>query len=236
MYTFFASNPFIDAWSQSDFIGKGIFLSLLLLSAISWTLIAYKVWITYHAKKSSATFQKQFFSKKETPLDITSPKDTYDTECPNAFGLVYDVLQQKTHAIQAQKNDTDRFLSAQDIALLETQADAAIGSLHKFFTKHLYILSTVVTLAPFLGLLGTVYGILTTFSAMQTTTSFSSQIVLNGLSLALTTTVIGLIDAIPALIGYNYLKNSLSHFTSDMQHFATNVLTQLQLYHGRDSA
>lgn len=104
--------------------------------------------------------------------------------------------------------------------------------LTKFLEKNLYILSTIVTLAPFLGLLGTVYGILTTFTALKTSAAGgSNQIILGGLSLALATTVLGLIDAIPALIGYNYLKNVVYDFDAEMDRFATDVLSTLELHY-----
>jgi biopolymer transport protein TolQ len=98
--------------------------------------------------------------------------------------------------------------------------------------KNLYILSTVVTLAPFLGLLGTVYGNLTTFSGKKSDPSAASnQVVLSGLSLALTTTVVGLVDAIPALIGYNYLKNMVHDFDADMNRFANDVLSTVEMHY-----
>jgi biopolymer transport protein TolQ len=85
-------------------------------------------------------------------------------------------------------------------------------------------------LAPFLGLLGTVWGILTTFSELQVQGSSSShQMVLGGLSLALATTVFGLIDAIPALIGYNYLKNTIRDFQTEMEKFASELLASIEM-------
>lgn len=132
----------------------------------------------------------------------------------------------------AKKKEPSTNLSSADIALLETHATSTIAMLTKFLEKNLYILSTIVTLAPFLGLLGTVYGILTTFTALKTSAAGgSNQIILGGLSLALATTVLGLIDAIPALIGYNYLKNVVYDFDAEMDRFATDVLSTLELHY-----
>ena len=93
--------------------------------------------------------------------------------------------------------------------------------------KNLYILSTIVTLAPFLGLLGTVWGILVSFSDLQG--GVQSQMVLGGLSLALTTTVLGLIIAIPALIGNNYLRNAIKVIQNDMESFSNDVMASVEL-------
>jgi biopolymer transport protein TolQ len=84
-------------------------------------------------------------------------------------------------------------------------------------------------LAPFLGLLGTVWGILTTFSEMTTQSGGGHQAILSGLSLALATTVLGLVDAIPALIGYNYLKNTIQEFETEMGEFAHLALASIEL-------
>ena len=92
------------------------------------------------------------------------------------------------------------------------------------------MLSTIVTLAPFLGLLGTVWGILLTFSNLQmhSLTSGNSA-VLAGLSMALATTVVGLIVAIPALVAYNYLKTSVKDIAADMENFSHRLLTTVEI-------
>lgn len=87
-----------------------------------------------------------------------------------------------------------------------------------------------MSLGPFLGLLGTVWGILTTFGDLAAHAKESShQNFLGGLSLALATTVLGLVAAIPALIGFNYLKNSARDFESDMEGFAHEILSSVEM-------
>jgi biopolymer transport protein TolQ len=95
--------------------------------------------------------------------------------------------------------------------------------------KHLHILYTTYSLAPFLGLLGTVWGILTTFSEMQAHAGTGSQGILGGLSMALATTVFGLIIAIPALVAYNYLKQNIQDFETDMENFSNKLLASVEL-------
>ena len=228
-------NPFFDAYTESDLLGKIIFISLLALSVISWSVLIHKMWLTKHVKRSSLQFRKNFIDSRHEPLAL-SATTSQNNECPNAFGIIYDVLKNKSLEIldknrkgQKKKEAVDQ-LSTADIALLETHATSAISTLTKYLEKNLYILSTIVTLAPFLGLLGTVYGILTTFTELKAQTGGSSnQIILGGLSLALSTTVLGLIDAIPALIGYNYLKNLVYDFDAEMGRFATDVLSAVEL-------
>jgi biopolymer transport protein TolQ len=232
-----AQNPFVTAWVDSDLIGKMIFVALVGLSLISWTIIIHKWWITSRVKEESFLFKRSFFEQKGNPLDVSYARTTHP-ETPNAFQIVYDVLKGKT-ADLLEKNQRGKevtkgnvpLLAASDIALLETHACSTISTITKYLERNLYLLSTIVTLAPFLGLLGTVYGILITFSGLGDGSMGSNAQVLGGLSLALTTTVIGLLNAIPALIGYNYLKNNISEFDHEMERFATEVLSTFTMHY-----
>ena len=241
MSSFFlcGGNPFFDAYAASDLLGKAIFITLIATSIVSWSILLYKLWLTKQVKNNSLQFKKSFFESRNEPLSI-SVSSPQNSEYPNAFGIIYDVLKNKTLEIfnKSNKEDTrsktkkelNNQLCTADIALLETHAASTITALTTFLEKNLYILSTIVTLAPFLGLLGTVYGILTTFTELKTAAGGSTnQMILAGLSLALSTTVLGLINAIPALIGYNYLKNVVYNFDAEMDRFATDVLSTLEI-------
>ncbi|HSX12494.1 MAG TPA: MotA/TolQ/ExbB proton channel family protein, partial [Rhabdochlamydiaceae bacterium] len=112
----------------------------------------------------------------------------------------------------------------------ESHVTATISAQNKNLEKNLYVLSTIVTLAPFMGLLGTVWGILMTFSGLQDGGAIgANSSILGGLSTALATTVMGLIIAIPALISYNYLKNAVRNYASDMDDFLTLLLSNIEL-------
>lgn len=229
-------NPFFDAYTESDLLGKLIFIMLLVLSVVSWSVLIHKVWLTKNVKKDSWQFRKHFFESKKDPLSASSALSS-TSDAPNAFGIIYDVLKNKTVEIFEMNGSDDTYLTSADIALLETHASSTISSLTKFLEKNLYILSTIVTLAPFLGLLGTVYGILTTFTELKAVgAGGSNQVILGGLSLALSTTVLGLLDAIPALIGYNYLKNLVHDFDAEMGRFATDVLSTLELHYRKQES
>lgn len=229
-------NPFFDAYTESDLLGKLIFIMLLVLSVVSWSVLIHKVWLTKNVKKDSWQFRKHFFESKKDPLSASSALSS-TSDAPNAFGIIYDVLKNKTVEIFEMNGSDDTYLTSADIALLETHSSSTISSLTKFLEKNLYILSTIVTLAPFLGLLGTVYGILTTFTELKAVgAGGSNQVILGGLSLALSTTVLGLLDAIPALIGYNYLKNLVHDFDAEMGRFATDVLSTLELHYRKQES
>lgn len=88
-------NPFFDAYTESDLLGKIIFITLVALSVVTWSVLIHKIWLTKQVKKNSLIFRKSFFDSREEPLAIPSTI-TKNSEYPNAFGIIYDVLKNKT--------------------------------------------------------------------------------------------------------------------------------------------
>lgn len=233
MILFATGNPFVMAYLQSDGLGKAIFWGLFLLSALSWTLILHKAWIYYQVRRLSKEFTALFSEKDPLGLQFTKPKGKY-LEIPHPFFEIYRALKQKTLQIISRNHffapQSESVLSDADFALVESQVYTALATQHKQLEKNLFILPTVVTLGPFLGLLGTVWGILLTFSELHARgISSGNAAMLAGLSMALATTVIGLIVAIPALIGYNTLKNASREYRRDMENFSQELLASLEL-------
>lgn len=243
---FLATNPFLDAYFESDILGKIIFICLYSLSVCSWIIIGHKAWMTYSARKQSEQIYKAFEMQKMNPLSLDCEHLTKRHQV-NPFLDLYVVLKKHTLEIlkknrrfsqQAGNHSAEdvgvsvSYMSPTDIDFVESHLMSTVANQTKHLEKNLFILSTIVSLAPFLGLLGTVWGILTTFSDLQTqNTGGAHSMVLGGISLALATTVLGLIDAIPALIGYNYLKNTVRDFQTDMEGFSNELLASVEMYY-----
>ncbi|WP_068471287.1 MotA/TolQ/ExbB proton channel family protein [Candidatus Protochlamydia phocaeensis] len=242
-----ASNPFFEAYTQSDVLGKFIFLALYALSICSWIVLLHKIWLTYQARKNAFRFYEAFQLQRLNPLSLDC-ENINKKKILNPFLDLYKVLKKQSLDVLAKnrhfstlqsspatptpngQNPTG-YLNLSDIDFVASHLSTQMASQVKYLEKNLYILSTTVSLAPFLGLLGTVWGILTTFSELQAHQAGGGthQMVLSGLSLALATTVLGLIDAIPALIGYNYLKNTIRDFAMDMEGFSNDILAAVEL-------
>lgn len=233
LFSLLAANPFIDAYFESDLFGQAIFIGLFGASLVSWIIIFYKLWVIHQAKRASLRFYALFAQQRESPLGITL--ELGEKEVPNnPFLHLYALLKKqaldllrKNQRLGAKEQGL-AYLSGADIALLESHLFSGIATQRQQLEASLFILATVITLAPFLGLLGTVWGILNSFSTMHLQAS-SNQAILGGISLALTTTVLGLVDAIPALIGYNYLKDGIRSFNSEMDCFGHELLTSLEM-------
>lgn len=232
-------NAFVTAYSQSDFFGKLIILSLVSLSIICWIVLIYKIRITRNVKKVAEIFNEALEKNKERILSLELsdlPRPNGKTN-PHPFGKIFLTLKQKTLEIlnknlyfSAQKSTDQVYLSQNDLQLLESHVLTTISAESKNLEKHLFILSTIVTLAPFLGLLGTVWGILISFSEMHGGASVgSNSAILGGLSTALSTTVLGLLIAIPALVAYNYLKNLTKTLSSDMEDCLYQLLNTIEM-------
>lgn len=229
------SNPFINAYFNSDLFGKCIFIALITASLVSWTLILYKSWLTRKAKKDSQYFQSIFQKHQLDPLSI--PAESSKEEV-NPFRSLYYTLKRQTlellrknrHFTTGHAAENTSYLSSADISLVESHLVGEIAQQSQKLEAHLFVLSMIVTLGPFLGLLGTVWGILTSFGEMQSSAA-NNQAILGGISLALATTVLGILDAIPALIGYSYLKNSCKAISTDMECFSNEMLATVELHY-----
>lgn len=234
MILFATGNPFITSYVQSDWFGKGIFWGLFILSALSWTVLIHKAWIYYHVQRLSKEFTSLFSEKDPLALQFTNPMKGRLLEVPHPFFEIYKALKQKTLQIISRNHffapNAENVLSEADLGLIDSQVQSALATQNKLLEKNLFILSTIVTLGPFLGLLGTVWGILLTFSELHSRgISSNNAAMLDGLSMALATTVIGLVVAIPALIGNNYLKNACREYRRDMEDFSQLLLASLEL-------
>lgn len=238
-----AANPFFEAYTHSDLLGKFIFIALAALSVISWIILLYKAFLARSVKKQTKQFYHAFQKYRFNPLGMEYERLSRSW---NPYWEVYQILKKTTLEVLnknhrfGQKNrpeaeESGSFLSRADIDFVQSHLMAGVASQTKSMDKNLYLLSTIVSLAPFLGLLGTVWGILATFSEMQSQMG-GNQAFLGGLSLALATTVIGLIDAIPALIGYNYLKNHVRDFEIDMHNFSNEILATVELQYRKVDA
>jgi len=239
-----AVNAFTSAYAQSDFFGKLIFLGLLALSVVSWVVLSHKTWQMRKVKQISEAFRRALEKHKEEllSLDLENLPKPRLKEIPHPFAEIFLALKQKSVDIlnknhffarelaEKENKISPVYLSPSDLELIEAYALSALSTQIKKLEKNLFILSTVTTLGPFLGLLGTVWGILVTFSGLHGGGSIgSNSAILGGLSTALATTVLGLLIAIPALISYNYLKNGSKYLSSDMEDFLCHLLSQLEL-------
>jgi biopolymer transport protein TolQ len=231
LFSYFTSlKPFFVAYTESDFFGKIIMLSLLALSLVCW-LIIFKKQKEFKAVKS---FQNKVI---QGTLSLKNPLSPYDPlEKTNPFSTLYmsfktkslDLLNKNKFFMQDEEKSV--YLSQTDLTMVESAGIVSIEESIQSLEKNIALLSTITTLAPFLGLLGTVWGILMTFSELSSgAQAAQNSAVIGGLSMALATTVMGLVIAIPALIGFNHLRQNLKNTQLDLETYLAKLLSQLEL-------
>jgi biopolymer transport protein TolQ len=231
LFSYFTSiKPFIVAFHQSDTFGKLIMLALIGLSLLCWLIILQK-------RKEFKTINLIQNKIIEETLKQKNPLGTYEpTDKSHPFSQLYlsfkskslDLLNKNKYFLS--DPEAAVYLSEADLKMVENYAAIAIDEALKKLERNIMSLSTITTLAPFLGLLGTVWGILMTFSELSSgAQAAQNSAVIGGLSMALATTVMGLVIAIPSLVGFNQLKGQLKNTESDLDNFLAKLMSQLEL-------
>jgi biopolymer transport protein TolQ len=226
-------NPIFTSYQQSDLLGKIIFLLLFAASVTTWTFFIKK-WLQIKDIRKEGISLKTLLSKK-----LLNPMQIDDKKRQTIFYSLFSALQTSAHRYFQKNSFNDEgkersFLETKDLAEIESELLLNASEKVKHIEKNMFILSTIVTLAPFLGLLGTVWGILITFLDLQTHHGHRAEsAMMGGLAMALATTVVGLIVAIPALVSYNYLKSQLSLLRHEIHGFSQTLIHNLGHFYCR---
>lgn len=186
-------NIWVSSWNHCDLFGKIDLILLGILSVYSWFLMIEKYLIIKQAKKNNKEFEKYFILKKEIKK-IPSP--------------LYNIINFLTSLVRYEKISIDMTKKYIDMAFAKEQS---------ILERNLSSLATITSIAPFLGLLGTVWGLLISFTNMSITGSSSIRVVAGGVAEALITTVLGLLVAIPAAVGYNFFKDKIANLMEEME-------------------
>ncbi|HOK55843.1 MAG TPA: MotA/TolQ/ExbB proton channel family protein [bacterium] len=186
-------NIWISSWKHCDIFGKVDLVILAFLSIYSWYIIFEKLFVLKKAFKRNKDFEKIFLSQKEIKR----------IPCP-----LYSVLDYLTSLIKFEKFSPEISKKYIEKAFIKEQNN---------LEKNLTSLATITAIAPFLGLLGTIWGLLIAFTNMSITGSSSIKVVASGVAEALITTVLGLLVAIPAAVGYNFLREKIQLLMDEME-------------------
>jgi biopolymer transport protein TolQ len=204
----------------TGFFAKFILLTLFVISVISWAIIWDRTRLYTKLKKGDVRLQAALASQG---LKISS--DTVRRCLPSIEGAL--VLETKRTMEGANRTGgkppeaADEFDPSRDLKdLLERRAMAEISEMEKY----LIFLATTASVSPFLGLLGTVWGIMSSFLSMGVQGTASIEVIGPGIAEALVTTIAGLGAAIPALVGYNLLIRYVHRQETRVDLFISRVL------------
>jgi biopolymer transport protein TolQ len=218
---------FLSSVAQSGATGKAIVVLLFLVSIYSWAIILYKNGVLRSARRRSRAFLARY---REAPDEMVGHYADRTDFGPSPFAAIFESgLAELALIIGARgRAQSHPSLTLVQMDGLERSLERAISEQVMMLRSHLIVLATTAGVAPFIGLFGTVWGIMKAFAAMSLTGTASISSVAPGVSAALTTTVAGLAVAIPALVGYNYLMNNLRNLTQQMENFSSEFLSAVE--------
>jgi biopolymer transport protein TolQ len=211
-------------------INQAVLAVLLLFSIVSWAIILHKTWTLREADGQSKRFLDVFRrSSKFSEVQAVCPSlpasplvgvfQAGYAEINAQFRLVQATPHEAAHPPAPAARPTLKSLAAVDRALLRA-ATAEVSKLEKRVT----FLATTASITPFIGLFGTVWGILVAFNRIGATGSTNLAIVAPGISEALIATAAGLFAAIPAVYFYNHFSTKVKSFATEMDDFSLEFL------------
>ncbi|MDX2478819.1 MAG: protein TolQ [Desulfuromusa sp.] len=203
---------------------KLVLLILVYFSLVSWAIIFYKVSVIQRAIKESDRFLDFFWKTKRFDLVGQGIKEFSHSPIANLFREGYHELLQfkKKNADPTEPGDFS--LKMDTTEMVGRALRRATTQETQRLEKYLTFLATTGSTAPFIGLFGTVWGIMDAFQGIGTTGSASLAVVAPGISEALIATAMGLAAAIPAVMGYNHFLNKVNVLIGEMDNFSQELL------------
>ena len=210
-----ASNTDFSLWSlfiRADFIVKSVILMLIGCSVYSWAIIIEKFKLFRKINIESEEFEENFWKSKSAETFYNN----LPTNLENPMGLLFRESMQTLLKAKSKSNLNERMST-----MLEVNIEKQMTKLDKGFT----FLATVGSTAPFIGLFGTVWGIMNSFQSIAISRNTSLAIVAPGIAEALFATALGLLAAIPAVVAYNKFNNDSKKYSQKLENFSKRFLS-----------
>ncbi|MDX9703099.1 MAG: MotA/TolQ/ExbB proton channel family protein [Candidatus Auribacterota bacterium] len=223
-------HPLLRAFIESGPVGQGILIILLALSVVAWSIIIEKIIFFRKLNQDASEFLNYFRDTAKSRIG-SSQMESFSNN-----SLLYTLYKIGVRELSQILGYKELASSASHLKpVLKNQQEEIEQSLKRQISRHaqildrnMIILATSANISPFLGLLGTVYGLLIAFYEMGRMGSASIDVVSPGISQALITTVVGLFVAIPSAVGYNYLLNAVRNLVIDMENFMSEFISLVE--------
>jgi len=202
----------MNLFLRADIIVKSVIIILIACSVYSWAVIIEKIKMFKKINQSSEEFETKFWNSK-------SAESFYNNLPSNVNDPMALVFKDAMQNLLKRRSKTD--LNARMTSMLETGIEKQMTKITKGFT----FLATVGSTAPFIGLFGTVWGIMNSFQSIAISRNTSLAIVAPGIAEALFATALGLLAAIPAVIAYNKFNNDSLKYSQKLENFSKRFLT-----------
>ena len=199
---------------RADFVVKAVILVLIASSIFSWALIYDKVRLFRRIDQSTKSFEDKFWKSKSAEAFYKGlPMKSEDPMTIIFKNAMSELIKTKSKSSSVQSARVER--------VLEVSIDNQLKSVEKNFTY----LATIGSTAPFIGLFGTVWGIMNSFQSIAISRNTSLAIVAPGIAEALFATALGLLAAIPAVIAYNKFNSDSQRYFARVDNFSKRFLS-----------
>ena len=209
-----ADFSFWTLFTRADFIVKSVIIILILASIYSWALIFEKYKVFKKIFKSTEEFEQDFINSKS--IRTLYEKLNQDSEDPMSIVFRSGAKYLTENKSQSQNILTEKVKSVMDVAIDK--------EVEKYENK-LTFLATVGSVAAFIGLFGTVWGIMNCFQSIAISRNTSLAIVAPGIAEALFATALGLLAAIPAVVAYNKFTSNSRKYTQKLENFTQTFIS-----------
>lgn len=213
--------------------GKVIIVILVLFSIFAWSVMAAKAMQMRRAKRLNRYFEVEFRTQKHV-LDLYDRK-LQVSDCP-----LFAVYQEGCRELDARLRSAGaavrrQFVSLKSMEHIKRTLERTVAQQSIRLESGLILLAIAVSGGPFLGLLGTVWGVMSTFSYVAIKGSADLKTMAPGVSGALITTVAGLLVAIPSMFGYNWLVHNLRVLTVELDNYAQELVSHIETEYLQES-
>ena len=202
----------LSLFFRADIIVKSVIIILIICSIYSWAVIIEKFRLFKKINKSSEEFEEKFWDSK-------SAETFYNSLPANISDPMAQIFQDAMENLLRKKSKTN--ISERMTTMLEVGIEKQMNKIDKGFT----FLATVGSTAPFIGLFGTVWGIMNSFQSIAISRNTSLAIVAPGIAEALFATALGLLAAIPAVVAYNKFNTDSKKYSQKLENFSRRFLT-----------
>ncbi len=213
-------------WEQATPEAKAIILCLVIFSIIAWSVMIAKALQMRRAKRLNQFFNTEYKTQKNV-LEVFDRRVQADG-CP--LFMVYQAgsVELDTRLRNPDGNGRKKFLSLKGMEHVKRSLENTVAQESLKLESGLILLAIAVSGAPFLGLLGTVWGVMSTFGHIAQQGSATMAAMAPGVAAALITTVAGLLVAIPSMFGYNWLVHNLRVLTVELDNFAQELVSKME--------
>ena len=202
----------IQLFVRADVIIKSVLIILIVSSIYSWAIIIEKIRLFKRINLSTEEFENKFWKSK-------SAESFYNNLPANVNDPMANVFKDSMQVLLKSKRSSN--LNEKMSMMLEINIEEQMESIEKSYT----FLATVGSTAPFIGLFGTVWGIMNSFQSIAISRNTSLAIVAPGIAEALFATALGLLAAIPAVVAYNKFNSDSKKYSQKLENFSKRLLS-----------